>query len=82
MTYISTLNMEATCSSETSADFQRTTRRYIPVNMTLHSVDTFTIHLHNKVGLVYTWGAGIAQSVERLATGGTTEGSEFESRWG
>jgi hypothetical protein len=27
-------------------------------------------------------GAGIAQSVERLATGWTTEGSEFESRWG
>jgi hypothetical protein len=27
-------------------------------------------------------GAGIAQSVQRLATGWTTEGSEFESRWG
>jgi hypothetical protein len=27
-------------------------------------------------------GTGIAQSVERLATGWTTEGSVFESRWG
>jgi hypothetical protein len=33
---------------------------------------------------VYSWssGAGIAQSVLRLATGWTTEVSEFESRWG
>jgi hypothetical protein len=29
-TYSSTLKMEAICSSETSADIQRTTRRYIP----------------------------------------------------
>jgi hypothetical protein len=29
--------MEATCSSETSTDFQRTTRRYIPDNNILHN---------------------------------------------
>jgi acyl transferase domain-containing protein len=29
LTYISTLNMEVTCSSETSDGFQGTTRRYI-----------------------------------------------------
>jgi hypothetical protein len=29
--------MEAICSSETSADFQRTTRRYIPEDRTPHS---------------------------------------------
>jgi hypothetical protein len=29
LAYSSTLNMEATCSSATSDDFQRTTRRYI-----------------------------------------------------
>jgi hypothetical protein len=28
--------MEAICSSETSVDFQRTTRRYIPEDSTLH----------------------------------------------
>jgi hypothetical protein len=33
--YSSTLKMEAICSSETSADFQRTTRRYIPEDSTL-----------------------------------------------
>jgi hypothetical protein len=29
LAYSSTVKMEATCSSETSVDFQRTTRRYI-----------------------------------------------------
>jgi hypothetical protein len=33
----STLNMEATCSSETSVDFQRSTRRFIPGDRTLDS---------------------------------------------
>jgi hypothetical protein len=32
-----TLKMEATCSSETSADFQRTTQRYIPEDRILHN---------------------------------------------
>jgi hypothetical protein len=32
----SILKMEATCSSETSIDFQQTTRRYIPGGRTLH----------------------------------------------
>jgi hypothetical protein len=29
----------------------------------------------------FSCGAGVAQSVQRLATGWTTEGSEFESRY-
>jgi hypothetical protein len=29
--------MEAICCSETSVDFQRTTRRYIPEDITLHN---------------------------------------------
>jgi hypothetical protein len=29
--------MEATCYSETSVDFQRFTRRYIPEDITLHN---------------------------------------------
>jgi hypothetical protein len=33
--YSSTLKMEATCFSETSVDFQRTTRRYITEDRTL-----------------------------------------------
>jgi hypothetical protein len=33
----STLNIEATCYSETSVDFQRTTRRYIPEERTLRN---------------------------------------------
>jgi hypothetical protein len=35
--YFSTLKMEVICSSETSVDFQRTTRRYIPEDSTLHN---------------------------------------------
>jgi hypothetical protein len=34
--YFSTLKIEATCSSETLAGFQRTTRRYVPEDRTLH----------------------------------------------
>jgi hypothetical protein len=37
LAYSSTLKMEVTCSSETSVDFQRTTRRYIPEERTLHN---------------------------------------------
>jgi hypothetical protein len=36
LTYSSTLKMEATCSSETSVDYQRTTRSYIPEDRTLY----------------------------------------------
>jgi hypothetical protein len=35
LAYSSTLKMEAKCSSETSVDFQRTTRHYIPEDRTL-----------------------------------------------
>jgi hypothetical protein len=35
--YSSTLKMGATCFSETSVDFQRTTRHYIPEYRTLHN---------------------------------------------
>jgi hypothetical protein len=38
LAYSSTLKMEATCSSETSVDFQRTTRRYIPEVRTLFTL--------------------------------------------
>jgi hypothetical protein len=38
LVYSSTLKMEATCSSETSADFQRSTRRYIPEDGTLRLI--------------------------------------------
>jgi hypothetical protein len=37
LTYSLTLKMEATCSSKTSDDFQRTTQRYIPEDRTHHN---------------------------------------------
>jgi hypothetical protein len=35
--YSSTLKIEAVCSSETSVDFKRTTRPYIPEERTVHN---------------------------------------------
>jgi hypothetical protein len=37
LSYSSILKMVATCSSETSVDFQRTTQRYIPEDRTVHN---------------------------------------------
>jgi hypothetical protein len=37
VSYSSALKMEAVSSSETSVDFQRTTRRYIPEDRNLHT---------------------------------------------
>jgi hypothetical protein len=47
--YSSTLKMEEKCSSETSVDTQRTTRRYIPEDDTLHNhrcenLESYTCH--------------------------------------
>jgi hypothetical protein len=40
-----TLKMEATCSSETSVNFQQTTQCYIPEGRTLHNRKIFKSHL-------------------------------------
>jgi hypothetical protein len=37
LTYSSTLKMETKCSSEMSVEYQRTTQRYIPEDITLHN---------------------------------------------
>jgi hypothetical protein len=42
-----TLKMEAICSSETSVDFQRTTRRYITEDRTLHNLQLANLHSQN-----------------------------------
>jgi hypothetical protein len=38
LAYSSTLKMEATCASKTSADFQPTTPRYVLEDGTLHNI--------------------------------------------
>jgi hypothetical protein len=48
--YSSTLKLEAICSSETSVDFQRTTRRYIPKDRTLHNHRYENLKSYNKAG--------------------------------
>jgi hypothetical protein len=47
--YFSALNMEATCSSETSVDFQRTTRRYIAKNRSSHNYRCENIKSHKDI---------------------------------
>jgi hypothetical protein len=51
LAYSSTMKMEATCLSETSLDFQRTTRSYIPEDRTLHNhrCDNLTSYTHCTV---------------------------------
>jgi hypothetical protein len=50
LAYSSTLQMEAVCSSETSVDFQRTTRRYIPEDRTLHPYTALPPSLPTAIG--------------------------------
>jgi hypothetical protein len=51
--YSSTLKVEEICPSETSADFQRTTRRYIPEDRTLHC--RYTSHRVAIILQLYYW---------------------------
>jgi hypothetical protein len=46
--YSSTLNIEEICSSETSADIQQTTRRYMPEDSTLNFAEIRTENLMNS----------------------------------
>jgi hypothetical protein len=51
LAYSSTLKMEATCSSELSVDFQRTTRHYIPEDGILHKFITISVKTSNPTTL-------------------------------
>jgi hypothetical protein len=44
-----TLKMEATCSSETSTDFQRTTQRYVPEDRTLNKKTSSQFSKSSKI---------------------------------
>jgi hypothetical protein len=46
LAYSLALKMEATCPSETSIDFQRATRRYIPEDRTLHNHRCENLRFH------------------------------------
>jgi hypothetical protein len=52
LAYSSSLKLEATCSSETSVDIQRTIRRYFPEDITLLEcsiVDTWGCYLGSQL---------------------------------
>jgi hypothetical protein len=48
LAYYLTLKMEATCSSETSVDFQRTTLHYIPKNIILQAINSYKMNGNPK----------------------------------
>jgi hypothetical protein len=50
----SALKMEAICSSETSVDTQRTTRRYIPEDGTLHNHRCENLKSYNLIFLCHS----------------------------
>jgi hypothetical protein len=54
--YSSTMKMEAMCSSETSVDFQRAIRRYIPKDRTLHNHRCENLKSY-IVGLIFNCGS-------------------------
>jgi hypothetical protein len=58
--YFSTMKMEAICSSETSVDFQRTTRRHTPEDSTLHyhrceNLKSYKLYIHVFMGHRYDY---------------------------
>jgi hypothetical protein len=58
LVYSSTLRMEATCSSEMSIDFKRTTRPYIPEDRSLHILFHLTSIIHGKlhtISSLFNW---------------------------
>jgi hypothetical protein len=50
----STLKMEAICSSETSVETQRTTRRHIPEDDTLHNHGCENLKFYNRIFLCFS----------------------------
>jgi hypothetical protein len=51
-----TLKMEAICSSETSVEFQRTTRRYIPEDRNEKYIQHFRTTDCTLLNLTFIWG--------------------------
>jgi hypothetical protein len=53
LAYHSALQIEATCSSETSVNFQRTTRRYIPEGRTLYNHRCENLNSYKAFGTIW-----------------------------
>jgi hypothetical protein len=78
--YSSNPKMEAMCSSETSVDFQRTTRHDIPEDSTLHNhrcenLKSYTVSLWSVAGMC-------AASGYLWVTGWLTTAHAHQSTWG
>jgi hypothetical protein len=75
--YSSTLKKETICSSETSVDFQRTTRRYIPEDSTLHNHRCENLTSYNiKVARITG-----CQILKLTLTSHSLRSIEFEQLW-
>jgi hypothetical protein len=62
--YYSTLKMDATCSSETSVDFQQTTRCYIPEDRTLHNHCCENLKSYSTLSVCWISGEAVGLTLE------------------
>jgi hypothetical protein len=73
LAYLSILKMEATCPSETSVDFQRNARRYIPEDINLQVMTYFILNFNgNYINFIYIVGLCVnthARSAARRTRG-------------
>jgi hypothetical protein len=63
LAYFSILKMEATCSSETSFYFQRTTRRCIPEDINLRNHRCENLKFHRILGILLQFYIPVARSL-------------------
>jgi hypothetical protein len=63
LVYSSALNMEATCSSEMSVDFQRTTLLYIPEDRILRKVTSFSVNVFLNLLIFLLFSANVMNSL-------------------
>jgi hypothetical protein len=55
--------MEATCSSEASVDFQRTTRLYIPEDLTLHNHRCENLKSYTGLQIIFIVEDGVYKTI-------------------
>jgi hypothetical protein len=88
LAYISTLKMEATCSSESSVGFQRTERSYIQEDRTLHNhfihlccMFYFSSIVENEMHIVLLGSKANCITILRGRTGGNRALVDSKHRW-
>jgi hypothetical protein len=81
LAYSLTLKMEATCSSETSVDFQRTTGHYIPKDRTLHNPCCEKLKSYNRHVHITTYGLHSVRNICGFVTFSCQETNDTIHIW-